>query len=1161
MKTLFLFILSVFIAFTCYSQEQHINVGTSPNDHTGDAVRDAFVKCDHNFDELYTAVAPNAIYLGPMAGTKYASLRKAVKKFGTTSQYIGSFYHLTKFVNGIFSGGAYHYEVDISLSPTIEDTRAVVMSMTTSSLTAKTGFCNFRLNPTNNSQLTGDITIDVSQLTLGSTSTTANFSEGGLFAINIYPNVGSGGGPTPIPITEITSSFTADGSIPLYLFNGSTGQTMTIDSVKNIVGNIMVKNLSTYDLTVVSAEGLPIDGFSSYTLKPSGSMIIIADSSKFEVLQASLNTSTWTFDGINGQLSNYDTTISKDFKACRSYLIGTGIIKTSGNSVIIQDSIQNSNSKVIFDVSHHQLLFTLYNKQSGGSGPPPFEGFDTLFFKRFSASPDGMPYFFSSSSANLGHYSFPWDTTYTQHARFTALSGSGTLLGLDGSGNLIKKTAGANWSLNGNSGTTRANFIGTTDTVPLIFRIYNKFSGIIDSVYRTTSFGYRCAENNTGIRNVAFGSFALQKNIDAPYNSAFGDLALSSAVHNGFNTAVGQASLQTNNSGVENVAFGEDAMQQGSTGNYNTAIGSKSLNHVTSDYNTAVGQGSMFNVSSGQTNTGIGYNVLFKNTTGSGNVTIGMRAGYYEIGSNKLIIHNDVGGRDTSLIYGIFPHVLLQFNSDTTQIKNYLSLKKSLTTSGVADSALWRNPITGFVYMKKLSSGSTGTVTSIGIGNGLSSTQFPLTTTGTIKLDTTIAETKILAASQLAAKWNKGDTISYPNLNAILNLANGPGALINNGTGGFSYSTPWTGLGYLTAITGTNLDNIWSSNGLLTRTGSHTYSYIPDNSSTWNALVTFPGFGTSGSTAAVGNDSRINNGQTAYGWGNPSGVYAPIAQTFYLGSTSIAINRGTGSQSLTGITSIDGTANIAGGTQGAIPYQTGANATGIVAATATANKALFSGASAIPTWSAYTLPSTVAAGAIFGASSTSAVGTTSAPTATYDILFANSSGIPTWSPYTMPSTVATGNILIATSSSAMGATSTLPSATNATTQTKADNSTKIATTAYTQLYSQPLYATPTALTPSGSITWTPVLGTNIYTLTPNATGTIAMGTIPGGCVGSIVQLVVTTSGSSSYTITFSTNLKSQGTLSTGTSTGMTFVINYLIYSTTSVIEMSRTTAM
>jgi|GEM_PF-688605 len=51
-----------------------------------------------------------------------------------------------------------------------------------------------------------------------------------------------------------------------------------------------------------------------------------------------------------------------------------------------------------------------------------------------------------------------------------------------------------------------------------------------------------------------------------------------------------------------------------------------------------------------------------------------------------------------------------------------------------------------------------------------------------------------------------------------------------------------------------------------------------------------------------------------------------------------------------------GTANIAGGTLGAIPYQIASNTTGVLASTATANKVLMSGASAAPVWSTPTFP-------------------------------------------------------------------------------------------------------------------------------------------------------------------------------------------------------------
>lgn len=38
--------------------KQVIGIGTTPNDGTGDPLRDAFDKCNDNFTELYNGVAP-----------------------------------------------------------------------------------------------------------------------------------------------------------------------------------------------------------------------------------------------------------------------------------------------------------------------------------------------------------------------------------------------------------------------------------------------------------------------------------------------------------------------------------------------------------------------------------------------------------------------------------------------------------------------------------------------------------------------------------------------------------------------------------------------------------------------------------------------------------------------------------------------------------------------------------------------------------------------------------------------------------------------------------------------------------------------------------------------------------------------------------------------
>jgi hypothetical protein len=77
----------------------------------------------------------------------------------------------------------------------------------------------------------------------------------------------------------------------------------------------------------------------------------------------------------------------------------------------------------------------------------------------------------------------------------------------------------------------------------------------------------------------------------------------------------------------------------------------------------------------------------------------------------------------------------------------------------------------------------------------------------------------------------------------------------------------------------------------------------------------------------------------------PAGTVTLAAsnQTFFLGSTSIAINRASASQSLTGITSIDGyAAGLAGGNAttllGSLPYQSAANTTSLLSPNTTTTK-------------------------------------------------------------------------------------------------------------------------------------------------------------------------------------------------------------------------------
>ena len=240
--------------------------------------------------------------------------------------------------------------------------------------------------------------------------------------------------------------------------------------------------------------------------------------------------------------------------------------------------------------------------------------------------------------------------------------------------------ANSGWGLAGNSGTdTTHNFIGTTDPVPLVFRMGNQKAGVIGYQDGNTSFGLHTLNlNRTGADNTAFGAEALPENTTGNYNVAVGSIALNSNtsgymnVANGHaalfsnttgneniaigvsslsnnttginNTATGTSALFNNSTGTDNTANGRRALTENHTGNYNTAVGSASLYNTVSSYNTAIGYFSLFSDNNGFSNTAVGAKALEGTTTGSGNTALGENSlaynqtGYYNVavGQNAL---------------------------------------------------------------------------------------------------------------------------------------------------------------------------------------------------------------------------------------------------------------------------------------------------------------------------------------------------------------------------------------------------------------------------------------------------------------------------------------------------------------------------------------------
>lgn len=190
-----------------------------------------------------------------------------------------------------------------------------------------------------------------------------------------------------------------------------------------------------------------------------------------------------------------------------------------------------------------------------------------------------------------------------------------------------------NWSLLGNGGTVDGiNFLGTTDNVPLNFRVNNQRAGRIDPNYQLTALGYLAAQNNSSYYNSAFGNFAMQNNTSGGYNSSFGSYALRNNTSGYYNSAFGTNALISNMSGYYNVAMGVNSLYSTTTGNGNTALGNSSLqNNSTGGYNTSCG-----NSSSSQNLTGGGnsaFGALSFGGTSDYNTAIGYSSFLYGVGS------------------------------------------------------------------------------------------------------------------------------------------------------------------------------------------------------------------------------------------------------------------------------------------------------------------------------------------------------------------------------------------------------------------------------------------------------------------------------------------------------------------------------------------------
>ncbi len=246
--------------------------------------------------------------------------------------------------------------------------------------------------------------------------------------------------------------------------------------------------------------------------------------------------------------------------------------------------------------------------------------------------------------------------------------------------------SGDAWELLGNASTIDGtHFLGTTDNVPLSFRVNNQRAGRLTSAGHT-SFGYQALNAGAGLQNTAVGYQALngpEQNGNTAIGYQAGSRMAQGTTNGTYNVAVGYQSLFSSatpldntgrgnigmgyqagysiNSGYRNILIGYEAAKNLTTGYYNIAIGDQAFGTaVTTGFqNVALGRGALYDLTSGRDNIAIGYVALSDLTTASYNIAIGyMAMTSHNPGNSNVAVgpfamqNNDGGAGNTAVGYG-----------------------------------------------------------------------------------------------------------------------------------------------------------------------------------------------------------------------------------------------------------------------------------------------------------------------------------------------------------------------------------------------------------------------------------------------------------------------------------------------------------------------------
>ena len=184
------------------------------------------------------------------------------------------------------------------------------------------------------------------------------------------------------------------------------------------------------------------------------------------------------------------------------------------------------------------------------------------------------------------------------------------------------------WSITGNMGTSSSNYLGTSDSQPLIIAVNGNISG--------------------GTRFLQGGQIEQLNSLNSTYLGQGAGINISTGIDN---TLIGKLSGQNISSGSLNTSVGYESQMLNTTGNFNVSVGANSLgNNVTGTQNVSVGTGALL-FNKGDNNTSVGHSTMTSNTFGSNNVGVGILSlGTNTMGSNNTAIgsNSDVGSSNVN---------------------------------------------------------------------------------------------------------------------------------------------------------------------------------------------------------------------------------------------------------------------------------------------------------------------------------------------------------------------------------------------------------------------------------------------------------------------------------------------------------------------------------